>query len=175
MSAAPAVAPEKAHALREFAHKSPLIACRFDPKGRFVFAAAEDRSVRRWALDGTGAAGFIGHDSWVFALGFSPDGETLLTGGGDGRLSWWPAATAAEPKPFRTIEAHHGWVRSVAVSRDGKTIATCGNDRIVRLWSFADGQRLMELPGHDRPIYRVAFGPDVAEQRLRAWWAARPR
>jgi WD40 repeat protein len=161
MNAPPAVDPEKAHAVREFVHKAPLIACRFDPTGRFVFAASEDRSVRRWALDGTAAASFAGHDSWVFALGFSPDGQTLLTGGGDGRLSWWPAAeTTSAPKANRTIEAHQGWVRSLAVSRDGQTIATGGNDRVVRLWSFAEGRKVMELPGHDRPVYRVAFAPD---------------
>ena len=50
MTAAPAVAPEKAHAARAFDHKAPLIACRFDPKGRFAFASSEDQSVLRWDL-----------------------------------------------------------------------------------------------------------------------------
>ena len=37
--AAPIAAePEQTHVSKEFKHKSPLIACRFDPKGRFVFA-----------------------------------------------------------------------------------------------------------------------------------------
>jgi WD40 repeat protein len=158
-SPAPGVAPENAHAAKEFAHKAPLIACRFEPKGRFVFAASEDRSVIRWDLESSKSALFSGHDSWVFALGFSPDGQTLLTGGGDGRLAWWSAGGDAS-KPIRTIDAHHGWLRSIGVSPDGKLISTCGNDRVVRLWSFDTGAKLMELPGHDRPVYRVAFAPD---------------
>ena len=159
MSAAPTVAPEKAHIAREFVQKAPLIACRFDPKGRFVFATAEDRSILRWDLESGKAASFNGHDSWVFALGFHPDGQTLLTGGGDGRLVWWPAADES-PKPVRSIDAHQGWIRSIALSPDGRTVATCGNDRIVRLWSFDDGRKLMELPGHERPVYRATFAPD---------------
>ena len=43
-------APEKTHVVKEFSHKSPLIACRFDARGRYVFASAEDRTVRRWDL-----------------------------------------------------------------------------------------------------------------------------
>ena len=159
MMATPTLAPEKAHAERAFAHKAPLIACRFDPQGRYVFATSEDQSVQRWELTTGKAAAYAGHQSWVFALGFTPDGATLLTGGGDGRLIWW-SATALDPKPIRTVEAHAGWLRSIAVSGDGKTVATCGNDRMVRLWSAVDGSKQMELPGHERPVYRVAFAPD---------------
>ncbi len=32
--------PAKTHEARKFAHKSPLIAARFDPPGRYVFAGA---------------------------------------------------------------------------------------------------------------------------------------
>ena len=30
---------------------------------------------------------------------------------------------------------------------------------MVRLWSFADGSPIVELPGHDLPVYRVLFTP----------------
>ena len=30
---------------------------------------------------------------------------------------------------------------------------------MIRLWSFADGSPLLELPGHDRPVYRLLFTP----------------
>ena len=39
-------------------------------------------------------------------------------------------------------------------------LATCGNDRKVRLWSLADGKPQMDLPGHTRPVYRVAYTAD---------------
>ncbi|MGE3819698.1 MAG: WD40 repeat domain-containing protein [Isosphaeraceae bacterium] len=156
--------PEKAHVSAEFVHKAPLIACRFDRKNPHVFASAEDGSVQRWDLNATEPAKaapvpYLGHESWVFALAPHPDGQTVLTGGGDGKLIWW-SASSEKPEPARVVEAHAGWVRSIALSPDGQTVATCGNDRIVRLWAFADGAPLMELPGHDRPVYRLMFTPD---------------
>jgi WD40 repeat protein len=157
----PKVEPDKAHVARELVHKAPLIACRFDPRGRFVFATAEDRAILRWSLESAEATPvvFQEHDSWVFALGVSPDGETLLTGGGDGSLKWWPT-TAEAPRPTRSVAAHDGWLRALAISPDGATIATAGNDRKVRLWSMTTAEPLMELPGHERPVYAVAFAPD---------------
>lgn len=157
---APKVEPDKAFILRELTHKQPLITCRFAPRGPFVFASSEDRNVLRWDLDSAGAEplAFGDHDSWVFALNFADGGQSLLTGGGDGVLKWWPVADES-PKPVRSVAAHDGWLRAIAVRPDGQAIATAGNDRLVRLWS-ASGEKLMELPGHERPVYSLAWGPD---------------
>jgi WD40 repeat protein len=152
-------APEKTHVVKEYSHKSPLIACRFDARGRYVFASAEDRTVRRWDLATGNEAALAGHESWVFALASHPGGETIVTGGGDGQLIWWPV-TAEKPAPIRRVQAHRGWVRALAISPDGRVVASCGNDRMVRLWSFGDGSPLLELPGHELPVYRVLFNPD---------------
>jgi WD40 repeat protein len=151
--------PAKSHLSKDLAHERPLVSCRFDAKGRYVFAGAEDNSVLRWDLN-TGAKVVLNaHDSWVHALAGSPDGETFLTGGCDGRLVWWPAA-AEKPEPIRTIDAHQGWINSIAVNASGTMAATCGNDRMVRLWSLAEGTLLQEMPGHPKYVYQVAFEPD---------------
>ncbi len=150
--------PEKVRVAKEFTNKRPLIACRFDPRNRFVFASDEDGNVQRWELETGKVAALSAHDSWVFGLALHASSDTLLTGGGDGQLIWWPAA-AESPTPARRIEAHHGWIRSVTVSPDGALVATSGNDRRVKVWSFADGSLLYDLPAHDRPVYRVAFDP----------------
>jgi WD40 repeat protein len=150
--------PEKTHVVKEYSHKSPLIACRFDACGKYIFASAEDSTVRRWDLATGKEAALVGHESWVFALASHPRGETIVTGGGDGQLIWWPA-TAEKPAPIRRVQAHRGWVRALAISPGGSIVASCGNDRMVRLWSFADGSPLLELPGHELPVYRVLFTP----------------
>jgi WD40 repeat protein len=152
--------PTRTHLAVELEQKAPLIACRFDPTGRFVFGAAQDQTIGRWEIESKQAAKFAGHDGWPLSLAFSPDGSTLLSGGSDGALIWWPAAAEETPAPARRVATGHGWVRSIAVSPDGSTVATCGNDRKVRLWSMVDGSWSMELPGHERPVYRVAFTPD---------------
>lgn len=154
----PAADPLKTHLAREFKHGDKLFACRFDPTGRYVFAASTDFSILRWDLDSGQQAVLKGHDSWVRALAFSPDGKTLYSGGYDGRLIWWEA-DADSPQPLRTVEAHAGWVRSVAVSPDGQTLCTAGNDHLVKLFSAADGSLVRELAGHARHVYNAVFHP----------------
>ncbi len=154
----PAADPSKAHVALDLAHKRPLICVRLDPSGKFVFAGSEDETIRRWDLATKAEVELKGHESWVLALDVTPDGATLLSGAADGRLFWWPAGAEA-PAPSRTIQAHSGWINHLVVSPDGATVATCGNDRLVRLWSVADGSQIAELPGHERPVYRVLFPP----------------
>jgi WD40 repeat protein len=147
--------------VHEFAQGSPIISCRFDPAGRYVFAGSQDFSVWRWEVATAAKTQLSGVGSWVRGLTFSKDGSTLLTGGYDGRLIWWPVADA-EPKPLREVAAHQGWIRAVAVSPDGALVATVGNDLRVKLWSQATGELVREMTGHERHIYNVAFHPGGA-------------
>lgn len=156
--AVPAPQPEKTHKVSEWKHGRRLLACRFDRQQRFVFTGALDNNVVRWALPAGTKTELAGHESWVRSIAPLADGATLVTGGYDGRLIWWPLADE-KPKPARTVEAHQGWIRAVAVSPDGQQIATCGNDLLVKLWSAADGSLLRTLAGHERHVYNVAFHP----------------
>ena len=151
--------PVQSHVAVQWPHTSPLIACRFDRKGRFVFASAEDNSVQRWDLASGNNVGYAAHDSWVFAIAFSQDGETVITGGGDGRLIWWSTATD-KPEPIRKLDAHRGWIRSTSVSPNGQWIASGGNDNVLRIWNVADGALVRELSGHPGNIYSLLFHPD---------------
>lgn len=151
--------PLQIHVATQLKHDAPLIACRFDPTGRFVFAGSQDNNVIRWELATSTKTVLAAHDSWVRCIAFSSSGDTLITGGYDGRLIWW-ATTAEQPMPIKTVDAHAGWIRAVAVSPDGKQLASCGNDQKVRLWNLAEGTLIRELSGHERNIYHVAFHPD---------------
>jgi WD40 repeat protein len=170
----------------ELKHPRPLIGCRFDPTGRFLFASAEDNALLRYDLWTGKKAALIGHASWVRGIGFSPPAATALpasfvpvapalggpaaatippaapfavvSGDYHGKLIWWDGA-ADSPGPERVVEAHDGWVRAVAVSPDGKTVASCGNDHLVKLWSVTDGRLDRVLAGHESHVYNVAFHP----------------
>lgn len=151
--------PKLAHVVNEWENEHPLITCRFDPLGRYVFCGAESGTAARFALaDGKRTPLAGGHESWVFAIAGSKDGRWTITGGGDGKLVWWETA-ADEPKPARTVEAHSGWIRSMDVSPDGLLLVTGGNDRVVRLWNTEDGALVRELPAHPRDVYCVKFHP----------------
>jgi len=152
--------PTQAHVVSQWAHDRPLNACRFAPTGDAVFCGSEDAVVERFQLaDGAKTVLSGGHDTWVRALAFSKDGSQVVSGGCDGKLSWWEAA-AETPPLIRSIEAHQGWIRTLDVSPDGKLLASGGNDNQVRLWNLADGTLVREFNGHARHVYCVAFHPN---------------
>jgi WD40 repeat protein len=153
--------PTKTHVALEHKHDRPLVACRFDPAGRYVFFGAEDNLIHRFDLKTKASTRLAAHDSWVRALGSSPTGDVLYSGGYDGRLVWWPAADE-KPQPIRVIEAHQGWLRALAVNPDGSRVATCGNDNLVKLWDATDGKLIAQLAGHASHVYNVAFHPSGA-------------
>ncbi|HEY1601241.1 MAG TPA: WD40 repeat domain-containing protein [Pirellulales bacterium] len=150
--------PAQTHVAIEWKYSCPFVSCRFDPTGRFVFAGAQDMTVQRWEIGSGTNVSLTGHSSWVRALGFSPDGQSLYSGGYEGRLVWWPA-TVDKPEPARSIEAHTGWLRCLAVSPDGQLIATGGNDNLVKLWKAADGTLTQTLSGHAANVFSVQFHP----------------
>lgn len=161
MSAAMPIDPKKTHPTFDYKHARPLTSCYWEPQGRFVFFGAEDNLVHRVDVATKQVTALAKHDSWVRALGATPDGQTLLTGGYDGRLAWWP--TAAElPAPQRVVDAHAGWIRALAVSPDGKLVATCGNDRLVKVWDAATGAQVQIFAGHKSHVYNVVFTLDSA-------------
>ncbi|HWG43563.1 MAG TPA: WD40 repeat domain-containing protein, partial [Gemmataceae bacterium] len=155
----PKIDPAKTHLLKEYKHASPLLGCRFDPSGQFVFAGCQDNSVVRWQLDSAKKTLLASHKSWIRALAFAAKDKLLFSGDYAGRVLIWPM-DAEQPKPIRTLEAHRGWVRALAVSPDGKMFASCGNDHLVKLWSIPDGKLVRELVGHICHVYNIAFHPD---------------
>lgn len=154
--------PRAAHDIGHWKTGRPIVCCRIEPRGRFVFVGDESSTVKRVSLADGKKTEFAGaHDSWVFSLAFSPGGETAFSGGGDGRVVAWETGSAeSNPRPKRTIEAHKGWVRALGASPDGALVASGGNDRAVRLWDAGSGRLVRELTGHLNHVYSLEFTPD---------------
>ena len=150
----------KTHTFENFKHGSPLISCRFAPSGKHVFYGAEDYQVWRYSIKDKSKVG-INVDAWVRGIAFADEGNTVVTGGYDGRLVWSPVE-GAELKPLRAIKAHDGWVRAVAASPDGRLIASVGNDLLVKVWDARKGTLEQTMKGHESHVYNLAFHPDGA-------------
>ncbi|HAD60913.1 MAG TPA: hypothetical protein DCG12_16860 [Planctomycetaceae bacterium] len=147
----------KTHLAVDLVHNRPMISCRFDPSGKYIFCGSEDYSV--WRFDAvTKEKVAFPVEAWVRGLTFADGGKTLITAGYDGRLLWW-LVESSEPKPIRSIQAHQGWARAVAVSPDGGLTASVGNDLVVRVWKTDSGEKLHEFTGHESHIYNVTFHP----------------
>lgn len=153
--------PKSAWVASQWQHDRPLIACRFDPTGQYVFCGSEDAVAERFRLsDGAKTILTGGHTTWIAAFAFSNDGKVVISGGCDGKLTWWPT-TDEVPVPIRSIAGHGTqWVRALATSPDGTLLASAGNDNMVRLWNLADGTLVKELTGHEKHVYSVTFHPN---------------
>lgn len=149
---------KSSHVWKQWKYSAPLIGCRCDPTGRYVFAAGMDNAVQRWEIESDKHVTFSGHDSWLRGIGFSPDGKQAFTAGYDGKLCYWETA-ADSPKPVREIPAHDGWVRWLSVHPDGQILTTAGNDLQVKLWSTETGELVHTFEGHEKHVYSLLFHP----------------
>ncbi len=150
--------PKQTHVVHEWKYTSPLICCRFDPQGRYVFSSAEDSHLQRWEFPSGKLTTLEGHDSWVRDIVLLADGETVVTVGCDEQMLFWPV-DEEKPQPIRKVKAHNGWIRCADGSPDGKMLATGGNDNLVKLWDASDGRQVQQLSGHECHIYSVMFHP----------------
>ena len=62
--------PTAARLEREFKHTRPLIGCRFDPSGRYLFVSSEDDRILRIDLLSGEKTELVGHKSWVRGMAF---------------------------------------------------------------------------------------------------------
>lgn len=91
------------------------------------------------------------HSGWIYQARYSRDGRTIVSGGRDGTVRVWDAATGkpirrivvAESDPSRKKE---GIVRSVTFVGDGTRIAATSDGNPVRVTELATGKIVASFP-----------------------------
>jgi WD40 repeat protein len=78
---------------RTLVHEGKVASAAFDPSGKFVVTASEDRTVRVWDLAAGSPVAQLVHNADATAAIFSPDGRYVLSAGGrsdrTARLWFW--------------------------------------------------------------------------------------
>ena len=99
----------------------------------------------------------------VAAVVFSPDGKSLVSGGGrgfeyPGELLLWDVASGKVRATWKF--GADGPIASLGFSPDGKVLAAGSRVRTVKLWDWAAGRRTTTLSESTGELYAVVFTPE---------------
>ena len=98
---------------------------------------------------------FASQQGGVQCTALSPDGKLALSGGVDGTVKLWEAASGQELKSF---VGHRGSVLSVAFSPDGKFALSGDSHGTIKLWELANGRESRSFVSHSgRCLQRGVF------------------
>ena len=81
-------------------------------------------------------------------------GETLVSGGDEGKVRLWHAGTGEQG---RTLRGDGCRVTALRLSPGGERVASGGSDRSVRVFNVVTGQALAELTGHGGWVSALAW------------------
>lgn len=131
-----------------FSPNSELLAINHESHGR----------IKLVAVDSLATVGeFQGHTNEVLALAFSPSGQLLVSGSGDGTLRLWDIPQR------RMITNRYLGDAPVCFSfaPDGKTVAAALDSRQrAMIFDASNAQTIRELIGHANVVTAIAYSPD---------------
>ncbi len=93
----------------------------------------------------------------VKAVKFSPSGEILAVGSGDGFVQLWDMK---KQELLREFAAHDNWTFDLDFSPDGDVLATGGGDNLIKLWDVTTGRQRTQTAQQSDDIHGVAFTPN---------------
>jgi WD40 repeat protein len=127
----------------------------YSPDRKTLATVAEvGHTVLLWDLRGHAIGQLTGHGDQINSLDFSPDGQYLVTGAGDGLVQLWDYQNQRVVKVLEPGDD----VKSVNFAPDGQHIAAIVGDNTAWVWSLT-GETLVKFD-YDEDLNSVQFSPD---------------
>ena len=138
----------------------------FSPDGKQILAAGSPEGEQILAAGDPGNGGVLIWDAisgqpldsinvpgGAKGASFSPDGELIVSAGGDGVIRLWDVRTGAEVGEF---VGHQEAASAVWFSPDASRLVSVGEDRTVRVWDVRSGEEIALLL-HVSPVNDAVF------------------
>jgi WD40 repeat protein len=137
-------------------HEGLVEGMRFNPDESQLVTFGSDIATTVWDLK-TGANVWqlpIAGDGDAGAI-FAPNGQVLVIGDTDGRLSWWDLRKQTE----LFSRSAGSFIRVLTSSPNGRYLLTIDADETARVWEFEGGHEIKRLP-YLRFLTAAAVSPD---------------
>ena len=119
--------------------------------------ATAGQHVKLWDVGTPAEIATLQHDKWVWALAFSPNGQHLAAGDGEGSVKIWDIQ---KRQVIAQLEGDTRTVYAVVFSPDGRTLASAGYDGQIKVWgTVSDWARLGTLQ-NSGTVFALDFSPD---------------
>lgn len=129
----------------------------FSPDGHWL-ASVGARNLHIWDVNARKLKHSVAANSKsIQAVAFSPDSETVATGGTDDLIRVWNVNDGAKKLE---ITADQDGVMALAFSQSGRSIISGGANNQVRVFSSVSGRRRDTLWGHVDKVTTVAVSAD---------------
>jgi len=130
-----------------------------------LVASGSRGETKLWDLTKGELMGTLSESPWtlsglvdeVTSLAFSPDGQTLVSGGADSTIKIWHVGAL---DLIDILHKHNGIVRCVVFTPDGHMLATGGDDRKIMFWDLMQRQVVIALSLDDTAAHALAVSPN---------------
>lgn len=129
------------------------------PDSRLLAIGGRDKQLVFWNVSTRKVlARLKGHEGWVTALAFSPDGKLLAFSVQESKeVKLWQTGAAREPVTLGRFEDE---VTDLKFSPDRRFLATGDGTGVVKLWDAPARRELSAFRGHRGKVAALAFSPD---------------